>query len=73
VTGFWGLAVCFLWSGSIFADLSGSGTEAKPYLIQLLTDFDEFAADPNYWAESVHTKLMSDIDLAGKTYYTNSD
>ncbi len=66
--GFLVAAVCFLWGGSVFAELSGSGTEAEPYLIGSLADFDEFAADPNYWAQGVHTKLMSDVDLGGKTY-----
>ena len=46
------------------------GSETYPYLIEDLDDFDEFAADPNYWAAGVHTKLMTDIDLSGRTYTT---
>jgi hypothetical protein len=49
------------------------GSETYPYLIEDLADFDTFA-DPNfaatYWAAGVHTKLMTDIDLAGRTYTT---
>ena len=50
---------------------SGNGTQANPYLIEDLADFDTFA-DPNnagtYLASGVHTQLMTDIDLAGRTY-----
>ena len=49
---------------------NGSGTEASPYLIEDMDDFDEFAGDPNYWAEDAHTKLMCDIDLTERTYET---
>ncbi|AQT68406.1 Immunoglobulin A1 protease precursor [Anaerohalosphaera lusitana] len=48
--------------------LPGSGTEADPWLIQSLADFDEFAADPNYY--SGHTRLETDIDLTGRVYET---
>lgn len=47
------------------------GSAAYPWLIEDLADFDAFA-DPNnsatYWADGVHTKLMTDIDLSGRTY-----
>ncbi|MHC5121734.1 MAG: BspA family leucine-rich repeat surface protein [Planctomycetota bacterium] len=46
------------------------GSETYPYLIEDLADFDMYADDPNYWAAGVHTKLMTDIDLAGRTYTT---
>ena len=66
--GFVAATVCLLWSSSVLAGLSGKGTAGEPYLIESLADFDEFAGDPNYWAEGVHAKLMCDIDLAGKVY-----
>jgi len=50
--------------------LPGTGIETDPYLIEDLDDFDRFVADPNYWAVGVHTKLMTDIDLSGRTYTT---
>ncbi len=50
-----------------------NGSPEKPYLIEDLVDFDTFA-DPNnaatYWAAGVHTKLMTNIDLSGRTYTT---
>jgi hypothetical protein len=58
-------------SGNVLAALSGSGTEANPYLIQSRADFDEFADTANaalYWASGKYTKLMCDLDLAGTTY-----
>lgn len=57
-------------------DMGGAdpnGSPGHPYLIEDLADFDTFA-DPNnaatYWAAGVHTKLMTDIDLSGRTYNT---
>jgi hypothetical protein len=50
--------------------LTGQGTQSNPYKIQSLTDFEEFAADPNYWTQGVHTRLETDINLASKTYTT---
>jgi len=41
--GFAAVAVCLLWSSSVFAGLSGKGTAGEPYLIESLADFDEFA------------------------------
>jgi len=48
--------------------LPGSGTQEDPYRIESLADFDEFAADPNYW--SGFTRLETDVNLAGRTYTT---
>jgi hypothetical protein len=71
---FFGLLLCVLTAASAFAihgDM-GVGTEpltdgsqAYPWLIEDLADFDAFAGNSAYWAAGVHTKLMSDIDLAG--------
>jgi hypothetical protein len=60
--------LCF--SGHVLAALSGSGTEANPYLIQSQADFDEFANPANaalYWASGIYTKLMYDPNLASMT------
>jgi len=46
------------------------GSAAYPWLIEDLADFDAFAGDSAYWAAGVHTKLMTDIDLSGRTYTT---
>jgi len=46
------------------------GSQDYPWLIEDLTDFDTFAGNSAYWASGVHTKLMTDIDLAGRTYTT---
>ena len=61
------ISTCVLAAGGI---LPGAGTEAAPYLIEDLADFDEFAGDPNYRTSGIHTKLMTDIDLVGRTYTT---
>jgi len=57
---------------AIFANialaLSGSGTEADPWRIQSLADFNDFAADANYWDD--YTRLETDVNLAGMTYTT---
>jgi hypothetical protein len=61
---------CFV-SGSVFAVLTGAGTEANPWLIQSRADFDEFANPANaalYWASGKYTKLMCNIDLTDTTY-----
>jgi hypothetical protein len=50
------------------AALPGSGTQQDPWRIQSLAGFDEFAADPNYWAG--YTRLETDVNLAGRTYTT---
>ena len=49
------------------------GTADYPYLIEDKTDFQNFADVNNagiYWAEEVHTKIMVNISLSGKTYKT---
>ena len=48
--------------------LPGSGIQEDPWRIESLADFDEFAADPNYWAG--FTRLETDVNLAGRTYTT---
>jgi len=48
--------------------LTGSGTQEDPWRIQSLADFDQFVADPNYWAG--HTRLETDVNLTGRTYST---
>jgi len=50
------------------AALPGSGTQEDPWRIQSLADFDEFAAEPNYWDD--YTRLETDVNLAGRTYST---
>ena len=61
------MIVMVFFSANIFA-LDGSGTGSDPYLIQSLADFNEFAADPNYWDDC--TRLDTDIDLTGQSYTT---
>jgi len=48
--------------------LPGSGTQHDPYRIESLEDFNDFAADPNYWDD--HTRLETDVNLAGQIYTT---
>jgi hypothetical protein len=48
--------------------LSGLGTEAEPWRIETLDDFNEFVAEPNYWDDWI--RLETDINLAGLTYTT---
>ena len=51
--------------------LPGNGTEADPFLIEDLADFDTFATEANadlYWSEGIYTKLMCNIDLGGRVY-----
>jgi len=63
-------AILFTFVSTANANLPGSGTEADPYLIQSLVDFDEFAGDPNYWDDNI--RLETDVNLAGKTYTTTA-
>ncbi|AQT67395.1 GLUG domain protein [Anaerohalosphaera lusitana] len=60
------VAVVFTTSVNAFPALPGSGTAADPWRIESRADFDEFAADSSYWAG--HTRLETDIDLAGTVY-----
>ncbi|MHC4604825.1 MAG: hypothetical protein ACYS6W_16030, partial [Planctomycetota bacterium] len=46
--------------------LSGSGTQEDPWRIQSLEDFNDFAADANYWDD--YTRLETDVNLAGRVY-----
>ncbi len=48
--------------------LDGAGTLKDPWRIKSLADFNEFAADANYWDD--HTRLETDVNLAGQTYTT---
>jgi hypothetical protein len=48
--------------------LDGSGTEADPWRIRSLDDFNDFAADANYWDD--YTRLETDVNLAGRVYTT---
>ena len=52
-------------SGTVLA-LDGAGTEGDPWLIQSLEDFNDFAADANYWDD--YTRLETDVNLAGMVY-----
>jgi hypothetical protein len=64
------LVICCLVTGSFVvntaAALPGSGTQQDPWRIESLSDFDEFAADPNYW--NGYSRLETDVDLAGRIY-----
>jgi len=67
------ILIVVIYSSSAFASggsLAGTGDPNDPYLIEDLADFDMFASDPNYWAAGVHTKLMCDPNLSGRTYTT---
>ena len=61
---------CCLVMGSLCLNtalaLTGVGTQEEPWRIQSLADFDEFAADANYWDD--YTRLETDINLAGRVY-----
>jgi len=46
--------------------LDGSGTQEDPWRIQSLEDFNDFAADANYWAG--FTRLETDVNLAGMVF-----
>jgi hypothetical protein len=48
--------------------LDGSGTQEDPWLIKSLEDFNDFAADANYWDD--YTRLETDVNLAGQIYTT---
>ena len=48
--------------------LDGSGTEQDPWRIKSLDDFNDFAANANYWAG--FTRLETDVNLAGLSYTT---
>jgi hypothetical protein len=62
--------ICFFVNGSFAVEtalaLSGLGTEQDHWRIQSLVDFNEFAADVNYW--DGYTRLETDVDLAGRIY-----
>ncbi|MHC4694625.1 MAG: GLUG motif-containing protein [Planctomycetota bacterium] len=62
--------IFFFVIGSFVVDtalgLSGLGTEQDPWRIESLADFNEIAADVNYW--DGYIRLEKDIDLAGRIY-----
>lgn len=63
--------LCVTLNSALSFALSGSGTEADPYLIQSRADFEEFANPANaaiYWASFQCTKLMCDLNLADTPY-----
>lgn len=62
------MAFIFVAGGSVFAALSGAGTELDPYLIQSNADLDEWKSSLTYIAVGKNTKLMADLDLAGAEY-----
>ena len=66
------LVVCCLMTAGLSVNtamaLDGSGTEGDPWRIQSLEDFNDFAADANYWDD--YTRLETDVNLAGRTYST---
>ena len=63
------LLVMCLFSNLVFAvdgDMGGptqDGSADHPYLIEDFNDFQAFCADPNYWAEEVHTRMDCNLDL----------
>jgi hypothetical protein len=61
-------STCALGVGGNMGGTDPNGSPEKPYLIEDIDDFDEFANNPTYWAAGVHTKLTIDIDLTGRTY-----
>jgi hypothetical protein len=46
--------------------LDGSGIEEDPWRIKSLEDFNDFAADANYWDD--YTRLETDVNLTGMVY-----
>ena len=61
------VVIILVGSGSALA-LDGSGTQEDPWRIKSLEDFNDFAADANYWDD--YTRLETDVNLAGLTYTT---
>ena len=64
--------ICCLVMGSFVVNaavaLDGSGTQEHPWRIKSLEDFNDFAADANYWDD--YTRLETDVNLAGQIYTT---
>ncbi|MDD5063597.1 MAG: GLUG motif-containing protein [Phycisphaerae bacterium] len=50
--------------------LNGSGSEADPFVIESLADFNEFSSNDLYWGAGLYTRLETDINLSGTTYTT---
>jgi hypothetical protein len=69
ISGLWGKITVLVMVGlcvNTAAALDGSGTEQDPWLIHTLEDFNDFAADDNYWAG--FTRLETDVNLVGRVY-----
>ena len=55
--------------------LPGDGSEATPYLIEDLADFQIYIDSANsgtYWAAGVYTRLEADLNLSGDGIYTTA-
>ena len=61
------LLILVVLTANVYA-LSGSGTQADPWLIQSLSDFNVFAAEEEYWDD--YTRLETDIELTEISYTT---
>ena len=59
------VVIILVGSGTALA-LPGSGTQEDPWRIESLVNFNEFAADENYWDD--YTRLETDVNLAGMVY-----
>ena len=60
-------------SRAVNGDLGGGdGQESTPYLIEDLSDFQEYCSDSNYWASGKYTQLETDLDLSQAGSYTAS-
>jgi len=63
------IVLMFLTGGYSFAGaLSGVGTATDPYLIQSLSDFEEFRVNNVYKSAGKYTTLTTDLDLSGNSY-----
>lgn len=68
----WFLTAVILFSiSSVTFGLTGNGSQNDPFLIQTLSDFDEFSDENNagtLWTDGVYIRLDAEIDLAERTY-----
>ncbi|NIP27296.1 MAG: hypothetical protein GWN67_25810 [Phycisphaerae bacterium] len=65
----WIVICCLVMAGfavNTALSLDGSGTQEDPWRIRSLADFNDFAADPNYWDDYI--RLETDVNLAGRVY-----
>lgn len=49
-----------------------NGSEAYPWLIEDLADFEEFCSDVTYWSAGVYTRLEVDLDLVSGGIYSQA-